>query len=180
MNDITTLGIDLAKSVFQLHGVGADGRVLLRRQLRRSQMLEFFQRLPPCLIGIEACASAHYWTRELTKFGHDIRLMQPSHVKGYVKRGKTDSETGPWPQMRPRKPVERCRGDLRSRFTPLDAVCPREERRHASPADDARRTRGALPAQRAGISGAPANPDCERVVLKARLLIRRAESTPSA
>jgi transposase len=70
MDKITTLGIDLAKSVFQLHGVSADGRVLLRRQLRRSQMLEFFQCLPPCLIGIEACASAHYWARELAKFGH--------------------------------------------------------------------------------------------------------------
>jgi transposase len=91
MDNITTLGIDLAKSVFQLHGVGADGRVLQRRQLRRSQMLEFFQRLPPCLIGMEACASAHYWARELAKFGHEVRLMQPSYVKGYVKRGKTDA-----------------------------------------------------------------------------------------
>ena len=90
MDDITTIGIDLAKSVFQLHGVDADGRVLLRRQLRRSQMLEFFQRQPPCLIGMEACASAHYWARELRKLGHDVRLMQPSYVKGYVKRGKTD------------------------------------------------------------------------------------------
>jgi len=91
MDKITTLGIDLAKSVFQLHGVDAEGCTVLRRQLRRSQMLEFFQRLPPCLIGIEACASAHYWARELAKFGHEVRLMQPSYVKGYVKRGKTDS-----------------------------------------------------------------------------------------
>ena len=90
MDKITTLGIDLAKSVFQLHGVDTEGRVVLRRQLRRSQMLEFFQRLPSCLIGIEACASAHYWARELIKLGHDVRLMQPSYVKGYVKRGKTD------------------------------------------------------------------------------------------
>ena len=90
MNRVTTLGIDLAKSVFQLHGVDAEGRVVLRRQLKRSEMLAFFQRLPPCLIGIEACASAHYWARELIKFGHDVRLMQPSYVKGYVKRGKTD------------------------------------------------------------------------------------------
>jgi len=90
MSDITTIGIDLAKSVFQLHGVDAEGRSLLRRQLRRSQMLEFFQRQPACLIGMEACASAHYWARELIKLGHDVRLMQPSYVKGYVKRGKTD------------------------------------------------------------------------------------------
>ena len=91
MDDITTIGIDLAKSVFQLHGVGAEGRVLLRRQLRRNQMLEFFQRQPPCLIGIEACASAHYRARELNTLGHDVRLIQPSYVKGYVKRGKTDA-----------------------------------------------------------------------------------------
>ena len=88
--NITTLGIDLAKSVFQLHGVDAEGKVLLRRRLRRSRMLEFFLRLPPCLIGMEACASAHYWARELAKLGHEVRLMQPSYVKGYVKRGKTD------------------------------------------------------------------------------------------
>lgn len=94
MDKITILGIDLAKSVFQLHGVDAEGRVVLRRQLRRSQMLEFFQRLPSCLIGMEACASAHYWARELAKFGHDVRLMQPSYVKGYVKRDKTDKADG--------------------------------------------------------------------------------------
>ena len=91
MDKITTLAIDLAKSVFQLHGVDTEGRVALRRQLRRSQMLEFFQRLPSCLIGMEACASAHFWARELAKFGHEVRLMQPSYVKGYVKRGKTDA-----------------------------------------------------------------------------------------
>ena len=75
MDNATTLGIDLAKSVFRLHGVDARGKVLLRRQLRRSQMLEFLKRLPPCLIGIEACASAHYWARELTKVGHEVRRM---------------------------------------------------------------------------------------------------------
>lgn len=91
METITTIGIDLAKSVFQLHGVNAEGRALLRRQLRRSQMLEFFQRQPACLIGMEACASAHYWARELIKLGHTVRLMPPSYVKAYVKRGKTDA-----------------------------------------------------------------------------------------
>jgi transposase len=90
MEQVTTIGLDLAKSVFQLHGVDAEGRPILRRQLRRSQMLEVFQRLPACLVGMEACASAHYWARELTKLGHEVRLMQPSYVKGYVKRGKTD------------------------------------------------------------------------------------------
>jgi transposase len=90
MNELITIGIDLAKSVFQRHDVDAEGRPSLRRQLRCSQMLEFFQRQPACLIGMEACASAHYWARELGKLGHEVRLMQPSYVKGYVKRGKTD------------------------------------------------------------------------------------------
>lgn len=90
MRNVTIIGIDLAKSVFQLHGVDAEGEVILRRQLRRSQMLSFFQKLPPCLIGMEACAGAHYWARQLGNFGHDVRLMPPSYVKPYVKRGKTD------------------------------------------------------------------------------------------
>ena len=94
MDEIITIGVDLAKSVFHLHGVDAEGRPVLRRQLRRSQMLEFFQRQPPCLIGMEACASAHYWARELTRLGHDARLMPPSYVKGYVKRGsEAEQET---------------------------------------------------------------------------------------
>lgn len=91
MNEITTIGVDLAKSVFQLHGIDVAGKTVLRRQLRRSQMLEFFQKLPACLVGMEACASAHYWARELTELGHEVRLMQPSYVKSYVKRGKTDA-----------------------------------------------------------------------------------------
>ncbi|SDJ60194.1 Transposase [Salipiger marinus] len=90
MTDITTVGVDLAKSVFQIHGVDAEGVIVVRRQLRRSQMLDFFQRLAPCLIGMEACAGAHHWARELGKFGHDVRLMPPSYVKPYVRRGKTD------------------------------------------------------------------------------------------
>jgi transposase len=91
VGEITIIGVDLAKTVFQLHGVTAEGRVALRRQLRRSQVLLFFGRLPPCLVGMEACAGAHYWARELTKLGHDVRLMPPSYVKPYVKRGKTDA-----------------------------------------------------------------------------------------
>ena len=74
MNEITTIGVDLAKSVFQLHGIDVAGKTVLRRQLRRSQMLEFFQKLPACLVGMEACASAHYWARELIKLGHEVRL----------------------------------------------------------------------------------------------------------
>lgn len=91
MGEITTIGVDLAKNVFQLHGVTADGSVALRRQLRRSQVLEVFGRLPPCLVGMEACAGAHFWARELAKLGHQVRLMPPSYVRPYVKRGKTDA-----------------------------------------------------------------------------------------
>ena len=91
MDEVTTIGIDLAKNVFQFHGVDADGKVVLRRQLRRSQVLEFCANLPTCLIGMEACAGAHFWARELIALGHDVRLMPPSCVKPYVKRGKTDA-----------------------------------------------------------------------------------------
>ena len=90
MEQPITVGVDLAKSVFQLHGVDAEGAVVLRRQLRRSQMLAFFQSLPPCLVGMEACAGSHHWARALGQFGHDVRLMPPSYVKPYVRRGKTD------------------------------------------------------------------------------------------
>ncbi|MCZ4263072.1 IS110 family transposase [Limimaricola sp. G21655-S1] len=90
MEQPITIGVDLAKSVFQLHGVDAEGAVVLRRQLRRSQMLPFFQNLPPCLVGMEACAGSHHWARALGRFGHDVRLMPPSQVKPYVRRGKTD------------------------------------------------------------------------------------------
>ena len=90
MDKATIPGIGLAKSVFQLRGVDAEGLTVLRRQFKRSQMLEFFRHLPPCRFRIEACAGAQYWARELAKFGHDVRLMQPSYVKGHVKLGKTD------------------------------------------------------------------------------------------
>src|SRR6266404_2091069 len=79
-----------AKSVFQVHGIDADGNVVLRRQLKRRSVLAFFQKLPPCLVGIEACASSHYWSRELQALGHTVRLMPPAYVKPYVKRQKND------------------------------------------------------------------------------------------
>ena len=91
MQTITTVGLDIAKSVFQVHGVDADGQVVVRRQLKRRYVLAFFQKLPPCLIGIEACASAHHWSRELQSLGHKVRLMPPAYVKPYVKRQKNDA-----------------------------------------------------------------------------------------
>ena len=89
--DVTTVGIDLAKNVFQVHGVDARGKAVLRRQLRREQMAAFFVNLPPCLIGMEACASAHHWGRTLERFGHTVRLMAPQFVKPYVKTNKNDA-----------------------------------------------------------------------------------------
>ena len=91
METITTIGLDIAKSVFQVHGVDAQGKVIVRRQLKRRYVLAFFQKLPPCLVGIEACASSHYWSRELQALGHTVRLMPPAYVKPYVKRQKNDS-----------------------------------------------------------------------------------------
>ena len=91
MQTITTIGLDIAKSVFQVHGVDAGGHVIISRQLRRRYVLAFFQKLPPCLVGIEACASSHYWSRELQALGHTVRLMPPAYVKPYVKRQKNDA-----------------------------------------------------------------------------------------
>jgi transposase len=91
MQTITTIGFDIAKSVFQVHCVDAEGKVILRRQLKRRYVLAFFQKLPPCLVGIEACASAHHWSRELQALGHTVRLMPPAYVKPYVKRHKNDA-----------------------------------------------------------------------------------------
>jgi transposase len=91
MNEVITIGVDLAKNVFQVHGVDAEGAVLVRRQLRRRQVLPFFEKQPPCLIGMEACATAHHWAREITALGHEVRLMPPRYVKPYVKRNKNDA-----------------------------------------------------------------------------------------
>jgi len=91
MLTITTIGLDIAKSVFQVHGVDAGGQAIIRRQLKRRYVLTFFQKLSPCLVGIEACASAHHWSRELQALGHTVRLMPPAYVKPYVKRQKNDA-----------------------------------------------------------------------------------------
>jgi transposase len=115
---ITTVGIDLAKNLFQVHAVDERGRAVLRKQLRRDQMARFFANLPPCLIGMEACASAHHWARTLQKFGHTVRLMAPQFVKPYVKTNKND--------------VADAEGDLRSG----------ESTEHALRADQKRRAAG--------------------------------------
>ena len=91
VSEITTIGLDIAKYVFQVHGIDAVEKVVVRKQLRRGQVLAFFRALPRCLIGIEACATSHCWARELTKLGHPVRLMPAKDVKAYVKRNKNDA-----------------------------------------------------------------------------------------
>jgi transposase len=91
MTRITTIGVDLAKKVFQVHGVDAEGKVVVARKLRRKEVLTFFAKLAPCLVGMEACGSAHYWAREIARLGHTVKLMPPKYVKAYVKPGKTDA-----------------------------------------------------------------------------------------
>jgi len=90
MNEVITIGVDLAKNVFQVHGVDVEGGVVFRRQLRRAQVLPFFKKQPPCLVGMEACATAHHWARQLIELGHEVKLMPPHYVKPYVKRSKND------------------------------------------------------------------------------------------
>ncbi|HKU26147.1 MAG TPA: IS110 family transposase, partial [Candidatus Sulfotelmatobacter sp.] len=89
--EISTIGLDLAKSIFQVHAVAASGEIVFRKALRRGRVLSFFAQLPPCLIGMEACGTSHHWGRELAKLGHEVKLMPPAYVKPYVKRGKTDA-----------------------------------------------------------------------------------------
>jgi transposase len=105
---VTTIGLDIAKNVFQVHGIDAAEKVVVKKQLRRNKLMAFFKKLPPCLIGIEACATAHYWARELTKLGHEVRLMPPKDSQGL-----------------PQTQQERCgrrRGNLRGGAAPDDAV----------------------------------------------------------
>ncbi|MEI3853589.1 MULTISPECIES: IS110 family transposase [unclassified Ensifer] len=91
MHKVTTIGLDLAKNVFQVHGADADGATVFNRKLRRSEVLDFFERQPPCVVGIEACGTSHYWARCIAAFGHDVRLIHAPYVKAFVKRGKTDA-----------------------------------------------------------------------------------------
>ena len=90
MAEVQVIGLDIAKSVFQLHGVDASGATVLQKRVTRARLLPFFERLPPCLVGIEACATSHFWARELAKLGHEVKLMPPQYVKPYVKRQKND------------------------------------------------------------------------------------------
>jgi transposase len=91
MGEVSTIGLDIAKSVFQIHGVDVDGAVVIRKRVSRAKVLEFFTTLPPCLVGIEACPSAHHWSREIQALGHTVRLMPPTYVKAYLKRSKNDA-----------------------------------------------------------------------------------------
>ena len=91
MMRVTTIGLDIAKTVFQVHGVDAGGEVVIRQRLARRRVLAFFEKLAPCLVGIEACSTSHYWARELIARGHGVRLLPAQYVKPYVKRGKNDA-----------------------------------------------------------------------------------------
>src|ERR1700751_4532740 len=91
MGEVSTIGLDIAKSVFQVHGVDVDGAVVMRKRISRAKLLEFFATLPACLVGVEACPTAHYWSRRLGALGHTVRLLPPSYVKAYLKRSKNDA-----------------------------------------------------------------------------------------
>lgn len=91
MSETSTIGLDLAKHVFQLHGADAAGRAMLRKQLRRGELLRFLGSLEPCVVAMEACGSAHYWGREIARLGHEVRLIAPAYVKPFVKRQKNDA-----------------------------------------------------------------------------------------
>src|ERR1700745_570218 len=91
MGEVVTVGLDIAKSVFQVHGFDAEGQVVVQRRLTRTKLVPFFEKLPRCRVGLEACATAHHWARRLTELGHEVKLMPPSYVKPYLKRQKNDA-----------------------------------------------------------------------------------------
>ena len=107
MGEVSTIGLDIAKSVFQVHGVDDASTVVMRKRIKRSRVLQFFGDLSPCLVGLEACPSAHYWGRELQALGHTVKLMPPSYVKAYLKRSKNDANDA----------------DLRGGDAAIDALC---------------------------------------------------------
>src|SRR5262249_44476777 len=117
MGEVSTIGLDIAKSVFQIHGVDIDGAVVIRKRITRAKLLAFFATLPACLVGIEACPSAHYWSRPLQGLGHTVRLRPPSYVKAYLKRSKNDAN-------------DAC-CNLRGGHVAVDAICGDEVRRAA-------------------------------------------------
>jgi transposase len=102
MGEATTIGLDLAKHVFRVHGVDAAGNTVVRRQIRRGDLLKFFEGLSPCLVGMEACGTAHHWARLIMAMGHTVKLMPPAYVRPYVKRGKTDAADADGPHRRER------------------------------------------------------------------------------
>jgi transposase len=116
MQTDSTIGLDIAKSVFQVHGVDANGLVVIRRQLKRRYVLAFFEKLPSCLVGIEACASSHHWSRELRALGHNVRLVPPAYVKPYVKRQKND--------MADAEAICEAVTRANMRFVPIKTPCP--------------------------------------------------------
>jgi len=91
MQDVTIIGLDLAKNIFQVHGADDKGQAVLRKKMRRGQVLKFFASLPPCLVGLEACGSAHYWAQEITVLGHEVKLIPPQYVRPFVKTNKNDA-----------------------------------------------------------------------------------------
>ena len=135
MTKVTTVGLDLAKSVFQIHAVDQDGRPVVRKKLRRAQVVPFFADLAPCLVGMEACASAHYWARELQALGHEVRLIPP---RGACPRARPEGEAFCEDQQERRGG---CGSDLQSAGASDDAICHRKERRAAIGLDAAPGTR---------------------------------------
>jgi len=120
MEEVSTIGLDIAKSVFQVHGVDVAGAVVIRKRVSRAKVLAYFGELPPCLVGIEACPSAHHWGRELQALGHTVRLIPPSYVKAYLKRSKNDANDA----------AAICEAVTRPsmRFVPIDTVARLNER----------------------------------------------------